>query len=98
MKRLMQFTVATLILTCAPLQLAGAQSSNAPSGGDRVSSVGTMPNRGITMERVENVFGQPLRKLAPVGEPPIARWVYDGFTVYFEHHIVITSVATAESF
>ena len=98
MKRLSQLTILALALTSAPVHIVSAQSQSSATGDDRVSSVGTMPNRGMTMERVERAFGQPRQRLAPVGDPPITRWVYDGFTVYFEHHIVITSVATADSF
>lgn len=48
--------------------------------------------RGMTMAQVERRFGAPKSKLAAVGDPPITRWVYAEHTVYFEHHLVITSV------
>lgn len=48
--------------------------------------------RGMSMTQVEQRFGAPVSKVAAIGEPPIARWVYPGFTVYFEHHLVLTSV------
>jgi hypothetical protein len=51
------------------------------------------PDRFMTMEQVEAKFGAPREKIAPVGDPPITRWVYDDYTVYFENqqvlHIVI---------
>lgn len=50
------------------------------------------PRRGLSMPQVEERFGPPLEKLAPVGDPPITRWNYDKFTVYFEHQYVIHSV------
>jgi hypothetical protein len=50
------------------------------------------PYRGMSMQTVRQRFGIPSREIAAVGEPPISRWVYDGFTVYFEHQTVITSV------
>jgi hypothetical protein len=28
-----------------------------------------------------------------VGDPPITRWEYPGFVVYFEHHLVVHTVA-----
>ena len=52
------------------------------------------PTRGMTMNEVVRRFGAPREKLAPVGQPPITRWRYPGFTVYFEYHFVIDSVAT----
>ncbi|MCB1761234.1 MAG: hypothetical protein KDI68_15795 [Gammaproteobacteria bacterium] len=51
-----------------------------------------LPYRGMDMQAVRQRFGAPQREIAAVGEPPISRWVYDGFTVYFEHRTVITSV------
>ena len=51
-----------------------------------------LPQRGITMDAVEEQYGAPTRVLAAVGEPPITRWVYPEFTVYFEHQYVIHPV------
>jgi len=36
--------------------------------------------------------GPPRQKLPPVGDPPITRWEYPEYTVYFEYDKVITSV------
>ena len=47
---------------------------------------------GMSMDQVNNQFGAPGEKYAAVGEPPITRWVYDHYTVYFEHDHVIHSV------
>jgi hypothetical protein len=52
------------------------------------------PTRGMSMERVEAKFGAPAKRVPAVGEPPITRWEYPGFVVYFEHHLVLHSVAT----
>jgi hypothetical protein len=51
------------------------------------------PTRGMTMEKVEATFGAPTSRAAPIGEPPITRWEYPGFTVYFEHRHVVHTVA-----
>ncbi len=50
------------------------------------------PQRGDAMSAVEKRFGSPLTKHAPIGDPPISRWDYAKFAVYFEHDRVITSV------
>lgn len=50
------------------------------------------PSRGMSMEKVEATYGAPARRVPAVGEPPITRWEYPGFVVYFEHHLVIHSV------
>jgi hypothetical protein len=60
----------------------------------RESSV-ERPSRGMTMTAVEARFGQPANRHAAVGEPPITRWDYPGFAVYFEHQYVIHAVVTA---
>jgi len=52
------------------------------------------PTRGMSMEKVEAKFGAPAKRVPAVGEPPITRWEYPGFVVYFEHHLVLHSVAT----
>jgi hypothetical protein len=50
------------------------------------------PVRGMTMEQVASKFGNPETKLPAVGKPPISRWEYPGFVVYFERDHVIHSV------
>jgi len=52
----------------------------------------TIPGRGMHMDQVEARFGAPLEKIPAVGEPPISRWVYSDYTVYFERDIVLDSV------
>jgi len=62
-----------------------------PSTANETSSQ-TVPGRGMTMEQVEARFGAPNEKIPPVGEPPISRWVYSNYTVYFERDIVLHAV------
>ena len=50
------------------------------------------PSRGMSMEGVETRFGAPTNRRPAVGEPPITRWEYPDFTVYFEHQFVIHAV------
>ncbi|MCB1858296.1 MAG: hypothetical protein KDI63_08490 [Gammaproteobacteria bacterium] len=50
------------------------------------------PLRGQHMEQVRQHYGEPVRRLAPVGDPPITRWDYDRYTVYFENQTVLRSV------
>ena len=52
------------------------------------------PKRGITMSQVEERFGAPVSKHPTVGAPPITRWDYNGFSVFFERDRVIDAVAT----
>jgi len=50
------------------------------------------PSRGMTMNEVSTKFGTPTNKVPAVGRPPISRWEYPGFVVYFENDHVIHSV------
>jgi len=63
-----------------------------PDGIAVKSSDVATPARGMTMEQVASKFGAPLNKLAAVGTPPISRWEYPGFVVYFEGDHVIHCV------
>ena len=55
---------------------------------------GAAPARGMTMSQVANKFGAPVTKIPAVGNPPISRWDYPGFVVYFERDHVIHSVVS----
>lgn len=50
------------------------------------------PEKGWTASQVTTRYGQPQEKIAAVGTPPISRWVYEEFTVYFESQTVIHAV------
>lgn len=59
---------------------------------------GALPSRGASMADVQARFGQPASRMQPAGGqkrqwPTIHRWVYPGFTVYFERGRVIDAVA-----
>ena len=53
---------------------------------------GQQPNRGMSMEKVEAAYGAPSNRVAAVGNPPITRWEYPNFVVFFENNIVLHSV------
>lgn len=50
------------------------------------------PTRGMSMDKVTARWGSPTSKDAAVGQPPITRWVYPDFVVYFEHDHVVHAV------
>ncbi len=92
MKVIIPLALAIALLPIAPagadvllLDAIQATPANEPAGLQR-------PVRGMSMDRVRAKFGNPGNELAPVGEPPITRWVYPDFTVYFEHQFVIETV------
>jgi len=51
------------------------------------------PQKGQSMQQIEAQFGPPVKEEDAVGEPPISRWQYAKFTVYFEYDKVIHAVA-----
>jgi hypothetical protein len=56
------------------------------------------PRAGLSMDAVESTYGAPAQRHTPVGgsveqQPPITRWDYPSFSVYFERDRVIHSVA-----
>ncbi len=51
------------------------------------------PARGSTMSAVEAKFGAPQARHDAVGAPPITRWDYASFSVFFEKDRVIDTVA-----
>ncbi len=50
------------------------------------------PHTGISMTQVREQYGAPTSEQAAIGEPPITRWEYDGYSVFFEHDLVLHSV------
>ena len=63
-----------------------------PAQQDTADMTMSLPAKGMSMRQVERDFGMPEQKMAPVGDPPISRWVYRDYTVYFEYKYVIHSV------
>lgn len=100
-------TIKPLIssLACtAALAFAGTCLVSTPAQADQLliekvrsdSSV-PVPRRGMSKSQVQARFGEPTSMSPAVGgnkrqHPPISRWHYNGFTVYFEHSHVINSV------
>jgi hypothetical protein len=72
----------------------GAQNLDM-SGTDRSATFDQpgKPTRGMSQTRVEADFGAPQSRRAPVGDPPITRWEYADFVVFFEYDKVIHSVS-----
>jgi len=75
------------VLATAP---AWAETLSVPTGGPTAAV--ERPNRGITMSAVQSRYGEPVTRHAAVGQPPITRWDYAGFSVYFENDRVLHAV------
>lgn len=50
------------------------------------------PSRGMTMDHVKGQFGEPPATHSRIGNPPITRWDYPDYSVFFEYQHVLTSV------
>ena len=81
------------VLSLVLLSLGGvalAQQTQIPGGASATDD--SRPTRGMSEASVEARFGAPVNKVPAVGEPPISRWEYPGFIVYFEYDLVIHTV------
>jgi hypothetical protein len=84
--------LATAVMGAAPLCRADIVASEE---GIAVRDAGVAaPARGMTMTQVARKFGDPVSKVPAVGNPPISRWEYSGFVVYFERDHVIHAVVS----
>ncbi|MDH4581767.1 phosphodiesterase [Pseudomonas sp. BN415] len=81
-----------LLLTCLLLALpVSAETIEIPIGNQGDQGV-SLPTRGESQRSVLQRFGLPDEEHAAVGKPPISRWDYREFSVYFESGRVIDSV------
>ena len=88
MKKLRLLTILGLALGL----IASANADTLATSGISAGEDGSRPVRGTTRAQVESKYGSPVSKKAAVGDPPISRWEYQDFTVYFEHDRVIHAV------
>jgi hypothetical protein len=57
-----------------------------------------IPGPGMTMESVRARYGDPVTEYPTVSvnggplQPPITRWDYNGYSVFFENNLVVHSV------
>jgi hypothetical protein len=82
------------VLCCGLFTTAYAQTLDM-SGRDQSATFDQSgkPTRGMTQANVEANFGAPISMGNAVGEPPISRWEYSGFVVFFEYDRVIHAVS-----
>ncbi|MEM6640251.1 MAG: hypothetical protein AAF610_10140 [Pseudomonadota bacterium] len=70
-----------------------AQTLAVPGAAKASDVSASVPTRGMSMAQVEKSFGSPVARRSAVGDPPITRWEYGEFIVYFEYKHVIHAVA-----
>ncbi|MGB6450485.1 MAG: hypothetical protein WBE92_07015 [Steroidobacteraceae bacterium] len=89
---------AVIPLLCATL-MAGAAFAETVVVDGKVSvepSTIARPSRGMRMAGVERQFGEPATRHPAVGKPPITRWDYPAFSVFFEGDRVIDAVVKGD--
>jgi hypothetical protein len=86
--------IAALLCGCAAASAAVAETVVVNDQVQVRESQTPTPHRGTTMSDVEKHFGAPASRHPTVGQPPITRWDYSGFAVFFEHDRVIHAVVT----
>ena len=53
---------------------------------------GSREVRGLSMQSVRAKWGEPRAKRGAIGDPPISRWDYPNYGVYFEYDHVVHAV------
>lgn len=88
----MKPSTITLLLAMLPLSVAQADTLTIPLGEQASSQTDPLPQRGMSAQKLIERHGQASQRHEAVGEPPIRRWDYAGFSVYLEHDHVVHSV------
>jgi hypothetical protein len=81
-----------ILALLAGLGLAGSVAAEELKMAPPPGATDSHPGPGMSMDKVEAKFGAPERRVPAIGAPPITRWEYPGFVVYFEHQLVIHTV------
>ncbi len=83
-------TITLIALFLAAFGTANAQTLK--MDGASAAGVDARPTRGMSQTSVQSKFASPTAVRSPVGNPPISRWEYQDFVVYFEFDKVIHAV------
>lgn len=83
--------LAILMSPCAAFAQGDTLDMSGANNPARIDTAGK-PTRGMSQQQVRAAYGSPDNETPAVGEPPISRWNYAGFVVFFEYDRVIHSV------
>jgi hypothetical protein len=89
----MRFPCCLLLVFCASIGVTATVQADVLSLRNNAASTVPRPTKGMSMSAVEQQFGAPREKHPAVGNPPITRWDYDNFAVFFEYQHVVHAVA-----
>ena len=84
--RTVQTTTRGTVLEMPAASDTAGQASSPPSARPDT------PPRGMTKSRVLARYGKPVSQSGPVGQPPISRWDYPDYRLYFEYDHVLHAV------
>lgn len=79
-------------VTAMPMAVSAQTATAEKSAATPTLTEQDVPHNGDKMAQVRARFGEPVTIDPAVGDPPITRWIYTDFTVYFEYEIVLHSV------
>jgi hypothetical protein len=79
-----------LLLALGAAHPALAETLSTPASDPAAAS--DRPHRGSSMATVQSRYGEPTTRHSAIGDPPITRWDYPQFAVYFEHDLVLHAV------
>lgn len=90
-------TVLLILPLLALPALSQADTLTLPHSDQAAPAPAQMPHRGMSMAQVTHIYGTPQKKYPTVGgsapkRPPITRWDYPGFSVFFEKNTVVDAV------
>ena len=91
-------TTVLLLSLCCALNVQAEANSEMVSGdvilvGSQAAGNMNKPRKGMSKDSVTQEFGQPSKQSPSIGDPPISRWMFDQYTVYFEYNHVIHTVS-----
>ena len=90
MTRMVLALLITIIMTLVPFgtAIADVLLIEEVRQSDRME----LPDNGLSTAEVKARFGDPVNTHNAVGDPPITRWDYSGWSVYFEYDLVLFTV------
>ena len=96
-KALLMFAVLSALSVSASADELAVPEPAAP---ENSAPAFALPTKGMKMAAVQQQYGEPVKKHPAAGggsrkQPPIRRWDYSGFSVFFEHSHVVDVVTPA---
>lgn len=97
-RKLLSLSLVCMLVIAIHAQTSTAEEIRIPIGEQaKDQNPIDMPAKGMSKERVKALFGEPLEEVPAKGQPPISRWKYQDFTVYFDSNAVIHCVRNFQS-